>query len=213
MPHVAGAPSKIDAIVGTDDKGAPITVADRITTYGLGIGLYLEPAIANAGVAKSTVYGWLSVAGKARIRTGGNDSDPSLTAHEQKCIAFSDAVERTAAAWESSKLTVLEQAERGGAELVTITEKTDGDGNVIERTKRTEILGPDLPTIRWRLTRRFPDRYPAGRVELTGREGGPLELSVADRANALADALEAQQELERKAEAARKRAARKKPKR
>lgn len=200
---MTGRPTKIDAIVGHRDNPTggdpiPITVADRIVT-GIQIGMYMEPAIAQAGVAKGTVYGWLHNAGLARIRTLGNDDHPSLTDLERKSIAFSDAVDIANATWEASKLGALEQLERGGTINEIVTEKigvdADGEEHVIERTIRRETMLPDARVIMWRLTRRFPDRYHT-RMELTGPDGGPLALTIEDRAAALSDTLERHLELD-----------------
>lgn len=188
-----GQPSKIDAIVSHRDDGTPITVFDRIVS-ALRVGQYFEHATAQAGVSKETAYGWLRLAGRLKIEAKGQLVDvAAITAHEARCIEFSDAVAEAESSWEAGALATLERLARGGVKVTKTVTKRDGAGDgakVLEVTTTEEVLAPNAQVIEWRLTRRFPGRY-GQRVEITGADGGPLVMSVEDRTDALASQFEA----------------------
>jgi hypothetical protein len=195
---MAGRPSPIDAQAGTRDDGTPITVAEVITN-ALRTGSYFEQAAATAGVGKETGYGWLRTAGRLRIRARGkalSSLTPRPTAHERRCVAFSDSVAEAESSWEVTALAGLERLARGGITTTkTVTKRgpaaADGSpGPVLEVTTTVEQLAPSAQVLEWRLERRFPSRY-GRRVEVTGAEGGPIALSMEERAEALADTLTA----------------------
>lgn len=181
---MAGRPSPIDRVIGqreVDGQLINVTVADRIVA-AIRNGHYIESAAASAGVHKDTVYEWRKVAGRARIQ--GSLDTRTLTDHETRCIAFSDAVDEAEATYDLAAGEVLERVGRGGIPIVVTTVKTDAQGNVIESTTRTSASLPDARTIEWRLSKRFKDRY-GDRIEVTGADGGPVTLSMEERAGAL----------------------------
>lgn len=181
-------PSGIDRVLRHDRDGNPITVADHIA-QAIAAGNYFEQACQSAGVAKSTAYRWLSTGAKAAqaINKLGPDA-VTLTRNDRRCLEFWDAVTEAEARWEVSAVTQLEQLGRGGAQKVTITERVDPNGQLIEKTIRTETLPPDARVLMWRLERRFPDRY-GHRVEFVGS----VHETVEDREERL-DLLAAQVE-------------------
>lgn len=199
-----GRPSTIDAVVGyrdVDGERVEITIADRIVA-SLRAGLFLEPAIAGSGAGKETVYGWIREAGRLRKEYRGDFTTAQLTDHQRRCIEFSDAVDEADGLWEVDSNTLLERLGRGGIPQVTTTIKRgpaprgehgeqlfDEEGRelrgaILEETTKTAHTLPDAETLKWRLTRRHPDRY-AQRLELSGPGGGPLELSQEERARSL----------------------------
>lgn len=186
MPRSPGRPSKIDAVIGHDQAGQPITASDRII-QALRAGNYVETAAMSVGISKMSVYEWLKVGGQAAMKInapGGNLS--KLSQHERKCLAFSDAVREAEAAWEVDSNARLQQLAIGGVTTKTVTEKVDADGKLLERTVKTETHAPSAQVLEWRLTRRFPNRY-SQRVEVSGPGGEAVPVEV--RARSLADAL------------------------
>lgn len=160
-----GRPSKIDQVVGTrtadDGTTIDITAADRIL-LALRTGNYFEQACAAAGVHRETAYGWLRRGAQSVARAALTDvpvEELDLTSHDLRCVEFSDAVAQAEAQWEVQANTLLENAARGGGVEVTVTEKHDAAGNLVETTTRTTTLPPNVQVIEWRLTRRYPDRY------------------------------------------------------
>lgn len=188
----AGRPSPIDTIIGHHpDTGEPITVADRIVN-ALQVGTYFEHATAGAGIRKETAYEWLRVAGRLRLRARGapiTNLDPKPTGHELRCLAFSDAVDEAMGVLAIASMTLVERLARGGIPQVTVTEKVDAAGVLIERTTRTEHTLPSERALLWRLERRFPALY-GNRVEVTAHVDGVVVQSVEERADELAGALD-----------------------
>ncbi len=197
-----GRPSVIDAQIGTrPEDGAPITVADRILS-ALRAGAYFEHAAAQAGIPKETAYGWLRTAGRIKRDTRGKPTSEleGLTPHELRCCEFSDSVAEAESSWEVGALATLERLARGGLQIrKTVTKRgpaitLDADGTtvpgpILEQTETVETLAPNAQVLEWRLARRFPGRY-GQRVEVTGADGGPLAVSLEERADQLVGHLE-----------------------
>jgi len=183
-----GPPSKIDQIVGyrdipaTDNEPArrvPILAHERIV-QAMRAGNYLEPACSSAGIQKTVVYKALRNAADLHARAAAQGVDnvlevPGLERYDRTCVEFAAAVASAEAEWEVHANTQLERIGLGGQTIVTITEKHDAQGNLIERSTRTEEQAPNPQVLEWRLTRRFPARYTT-KLELAGG----LELSVSD---------------------------------
>jgi hypothetical protein len=181
-----GRPSKIHDVVNVRDDGTRVTVADRIVA-ALRAGNYLEPSAQAVGVAKTTVYEWIKLGGAAQRRiTNDGVNRSALSQHERRCLDFADAVADAQAEWEVDANARLQRLAVGDHTVVTVTEKVNADGELLERTTKTERLAPSAQVLEWRLTRRFPDRY-SQRVEVSGPEGAAIPVEV--RARNLADAL------------------------
>jgi hypothetical protein len=74
-------------------------------------------------------------------------------------------------------LTVTSALARGGLEVVHTTEKQTPQGQTLERVERRSRTLPDAHAATWLLSHRYPADF-AGRVEVTGPNGGPLEVEV-----------------------------------
>jgi hypothetical protein len=194
-------PTRIHDVVARTENGDPITVGDRIIG-ALRAGNYVETAAAFAGVHKDTIYHWLREGARAIARTEGalakGEDPPELTENERAWVEFSDAVAQAQAAAEVDDVARLASLARGGLTVETITEKRavndQGEEVVTERTIRTEETLPDAATLRWRLERRHPDRWGRQHVEVSGIDGAPIELSIAEKRDALAARLSARRE-------------------
>lgn len=194
---MAGRPALLTAIIGRNtETGDDITVHDRIVN-ALRAGSYFEQATAFAGVHKDTGYGWLAIAGRIRIRTGGDPNPAELTAHERDCLRFSDAVAEADAQWEVQTLLTLERLGRGGIPQVKTVVKRgpspqpDVEGPILEVTTTTEHTLPNVQVLLWRLERRIPKRYRRPTDEDADRGDTPDGLTIEDRQVALLDGLDA----------------------
>lgn len=192
-----GRPSLIDATIDYRPDGTPITVQDRICA-ALRAGSYRGEAFRSAGLNRDTGYGYLQTAARVKLRARGGPIEalrPKPSAHELRCLAFSDAVEEADASWEIGALATLERLARGGIpQIKTVTKRgpdqADGSpGPILEKTVTEESTLPSAQVLEWRLERKFPDRY-GRRVEITGAEGGPVALSIEERAADLAQVLD-----------------------
>lgn len=186
--------SVIDRVVRHDPDGTPVTVFDHIVN-ALRNGAYFEQACSSAGIHKDTAYGWRKLAANLRAQNGGQPPTRGTTANEKRYLAFSVAVEEAEAAWEVDAIDLLGQLQRGGlTQVKTVVKRgpppADGQaGPVLESVTTTERLAPNAHVLLWRLERRFPKRY-GRRVEVTGEDGGPIELTLEERADTLATSLE-----------------------
>lgn len=190
-----GRPSKLDATARVKD-GKAQTVADRIVEL-MATGAYVERAAAEVGIHKDTLYEWLRVANQARI---GQAMGRSLSPHERRCLAFSDAVEQAEASYELAALGALERIGRGGyvRRVSTVVERTEvlnvpqPDGSVLTtevvvertRTTREEPAPGNVAALVWKLRHRFPERYSEKLVVEQVQAGDP---DPAAKARAVAD--------------------------
>jgi transposase-like protein len=185
-----GRPSALERTVGQRPDGTPITVYDRVEET-LRIGGYIEDAAARCGIAASTFYKWRREGERLQQAIeAGVTSQTKLTATEKDCLRFAETVAKAQAEGELLLLGQLERLARGGIEQTTTTVKVDGDGNEIERTTKTSHTLPNVAAITWRLEKAHPHKWGRHRVEITGADGGPIQVSE-DRAETLADRLEA----------------------
>lgn len=192
-PPAGGRRPYIDLVLERRADGTEVTVADRIIA-AVRAGNYLETAAALAGVRTSTIRDWL-YNGNATLRALANGTSPhELPSHQLRYAEFADAITRAEAEAEAEDVARLQVLARGQAVATkeVIVEKRDRDGNLVEATtrKETETLAPDSAALRWRLERRHPRRWQGSqRVELTGEDGGPVELTVAEKREHVLEAL------------------------
>lgn len=204
-PPAGGRRSYLDQPVETRPDGTVITVADRVIA-AVRAGNYLETAAALAGVRPNTIRGWLYT-GNATLRAlASGTPHHDLPSQDLRYAEFADALTRAEAEAEAEDVARLQVLARGQAtsrKEVTV-EKRDRDGNLLETTSRTEVetLPPDSTALRWRLATRHPTRWQGTqRVELTGEDGGPVELTVAEKREHVLDVL-SRVAVEREADAA-----------
>lgn len=162
---------------GRPTHGRPGTltqeVHDTIVTF-VRAGNYIDAASALAGRPSRTVYDWLRIG--ARLEETGTQP---ATDYEQKCLAFSHAVRKAQAEAEAEDVLAIGQIASGGTTTSSKTvEVKDANGRTIETRTTTDVAGPSLAALQWRLERRFPDRWGRQRVEVTGADGGPVEVAV-----------------------------------
>lgn len=181
-----GRPSKLDQVhtrrTRSDGTTVDITNADRIIEL-IGAGAYVERACKTVDIAKGTFYGWLQVAGHARAKLAANPN-ARLSAHERRCVEFSDAVDRAEAEYEMGALLQLERL-AAGLPVEKVTERyeviVDANGQQVERLVERKVVrernAPDARVIMWKLTRRFPERY---QLQPNAGAAEPGELIEAD---------------------------------
>lgn len=167
-----GRPTKIDQVIDhrevMDDQGVvtgtqPVTVADRIVEHLLR-GSYLETAAAAAGVARETLNAWLRGAAEAGAALHRGDR---ITAAQRRLMEFSHAIDQA-------------QAEAEQADLSRLDLLADGKDPAVA-----------LRAVQWRMERRRPKRWgPRAALELTGPDGGAIQVDTADARTMIARELE-----------------------
>lgn len=164
-----------------------VTMIEHLAT-DLGVGMPVHRAAKRAGITSETFYQWEKAAGRARTRLANGVEHDDLTDYDRLCIEFSDRVNAAELAWEARQNAELERLGRGGIPTLTVREKVDGQGNVIERTETRSTTLPDAQVLLSRLRLRFPKDY-SDRLVIAGEgEGGAIPVEV--RAAALASAAE-----------------------
>lgn len=179
-------PKRSDNPAGRPSKLTPelITKAEKL----LRAGNYTSTVAALLGVDESTFYDW-----RKRGRKDLDDGVQSL--HAQ----FYGKVQAAEAKAEEGTLKVILNAARGGLkvkkttvkrqELVRRTidpdwgpgadaypEDVQADDTLLkeETTTTTEETLPNVQAAMWFLERKYPDRWGRRRLEITGKDGGPV---------------------------------------
>jgi len=188
----AGRPSKLNKTHHLDERGRPVTVADTILTL-IRRGEFIETSCAVAGINKVTLHGWLQVSRDARDKAAKR---LPLTRHELDCLEFSNAI---ALAEAESEILVGDRIMAAGMEpartVTTVTKKVpvkgpDGDVSWEEQTEVREVIAPpNLTALIWRAEHRFQSRWGRHAVEVTGADGGPIEVSLAERKQGVLEGL------------------------
>jgi len=132
-------------------------------------GAYVETAVKFAGITKDTFYRWLDRAAVERERVNGGENGRRVRARELPFVEFSDAVLKAAASSELDDLVIINNARVA-----------------------------DWHAAAWKLERKYPKRWGRKeRMEVTGAEGGPLEISLVELAQkaAMSARVEAQKAL------------------
>lgn len=194
-----GRPSELRRVVreipASDDGKRParqLTVHDVIVEE-VDRGNYVEMACGMAGVTKRAVYTWLQHG--ARIAKARHDPKPSidldqLTDHDVACEAFVHAVDAAESRAFARNLRAVEALCEGGRQI-TKTKRTVRGGRVVAEETTTETTLPDAATVRWRAERRWPNLLGRmGRIEISGVDGGPIEIDDTTRTEGLLADLE-----------------------
>lgn len=181
-------PRRINDVIDYAKDGKPITVIERACET-LSFAGTLDDAAARCGTTTALLRRWVEV-GQGAIADvlGGRRRHRDLSRDERECAEFAA---HTASAEAEGRMRLVARAQQranGGETFTTIRERVTGEGanaKVIERTTTTEVAEPSDSMIQFLLSRRWPKTWGgAQRLELTGADGGPVEIetnSPADR--------------------------------
>lgn len=124
-------------------------IQNKIVT-AIRAGNYIETAAAYAGISKSTLYDWLRRGEREKQRVEKNPRY-RIRKSEKPYVEFSDAVEKALAEAEIRDVAIIAKAAEEHWQAAA-----------------------------WRLERKFPERWGRkDRHEITGRDGGPIEVEAA----------------------------------
>lgn len=157
----------------------PVRVIDRVVET-LQANAFLHDAAARSGIAVETLRQWRRKGVEAStLILAGKKRRSDFDTHTKRCIELAAAMERAEADARLLLLGALTQMARGGLEQTRVVEKVDAEsGNVLERTEEVRKLLPDPRSITWLLSHRYPGDF-APRIEITGPEGGPVQVESA----------------------------------
>lgn len=183
---------------GADEHGNPIaeTVRERILRHTRR-GLPPEIAAQSARISTRTFTLWLQ-AGRSAISE--IDTDPQVELSDEQRIAaeFATDIDASLGSW-LAEANVMLEAETRRQRIVSTKEvhAVDANGRVVldangvpvvaERTVTTKEVPGELGRLAWRMGKVSPV-YGRERIELTGADGGPVEVDIGERlATVLAD--------------------------
>lgn len=168
--------------MGRSTKLNPDT--QEIIIEAISSGNYQETAAALAGIEERTFYNWMKRGENEAKRL---EQNPRLRPQQSEKIylQFFQAVKKALASSEARDIAVVDQAAQGGVLVAkkTVTKRTESkNGAVTETTIEEEsYLPPQWQAAAWRLERKFPDKFgkkDKSHVELTGRDGGPIQIDA-----------------------------------
>lgn len=156
----------------------------------LSAGNYMDTSCAYAGISTSTFSNWRrrGEAEERRLKKARTRTDPKPS--EQPYLAFLAAIKKAEIQAEFRNVALINQAAKGGEEVKSKTTTTrtpvkengrvlrDEDGNIVytERTTTESTkAAPQWQASAWWLERTRPDKFGRQRLELTGKDGGPME--------------------------------------
>jgi hypothetical protein len=192
--------------VGSD--GRETTILDR-AVQTVKVGGYAKEAASRCGVHEAEFHRWLREGARlASDLLSGRTMNADLSKEERDLVRFHHAMVEAEAEGMVTLLSIAHRLSVGGVEVVeeTVTQSPaieplfDQDGRIVRtgreahvETKRTtKHTLPDSAMIRWRLERRYPAEYGRPqRVEVSGPDGGPIELADASPIDALLARLDA----------------------
>lgn len=191
MPRKKGRPTKLRQRVPAPTKEDPdrrLTVGELVwelmETHGTRATLCAE----QAGVDRATIRSWLKHGEDALVK---HDKGHLLTPDDQLHLDFLIGTRAAHAAWIHTKKKLHSDIADGGLTITEVIQEVDPtqevtrpDGSkspkVLKTRTKTQRLLPDPVALRWELERLAVDdegaRIFAPRVEVTGADGGPIEL-------------------------------------
>lgn len=206
-PSKLGSRITIPAVYGPDnallEPERQTTVGERICELMAATGTRATLCAEAVNCDRKSIATWLSAGSRAEQKQSRGHL---LTPPEQRYLDFLLATRASHARWIHDKLALHDQVASGGLVLGKIIEKVDptrldesGRPLVLERRVEQARTLPDAAALRWELERlalgEDGERIFAPRLEVTGADGGPIEVESQDeRADRMAAELTAYQQ-------------------
>jgi hypothetical protein len=168
----------IDRRENNDGTVTEVTVLDRIEE-AMRSGGFLHDAAARVGITVETLRDWRRQGVRAHLDIlNGRKSRSEFKPRELDYLDMALRMEKAETDARLFLLGTAQQLARGGIPQVERTVRTvparNGKPETVETIEKTTATLPDAGTIRWLLSHRWPNDF-AGRVEITGPEGGPIQ--------------------------------------
>lgn len=180
---------------GIDEHGNPLpeTVRERIMRHTRR-GLPPEVAAQSAGIGTRAFTLWIQ-AGRAALNEIDVDPQADLTDEQRISAEFCTDIDATLGSWLAEANLILEGETRRQRVVTTKeTHAVDANGRVrtepdetgrlvpvvAERVVTTKELPGETGRLAWRMGKVSPV-YGRERIELTGADGGPVEVDIGER--------------------------------
>lgn len=147
-------------------------------------GAFVEEAAAAVGVRKDVLYDAQRTGARVEMALSAGARRADFTPKELACAEFSCAIGTAYAQATVEDVESTERLARGGLLLKSVTKRTEvtAEGQPrVTTTEKTVHTPPDGAMLRWRLGKRNESTWGRERLELTGAEGGPIELTVSEK--------------------------------
>jgi hypothetical protein len=173
------------------------------------IGLTKALACARAGISKTVLFYWLEQGEKDRQEgkiPWPIDPDtkrwlPRTNMKFSKHLDLLNSMEKAESERLAEALMLIRQAARGGAVVERTTTTTTGADGTPQTRVREKVAEPDWKASAWLAERTRRQDYGVTRQEVTGADGGPVQVTTfAELVRKAADE-EAKEEAEKKKEA------------
>lgn len=155
----------------------------------------IKTACEHAGIARRTYHQWMAD-GDQQIADIATQLGVEPTAVGLEDVDFDEyprahfalATRKARADYLITRLARITQAGAGVPEKVTktVTKRTK-DGEQVTETTVTERVVRHWQADAWTIERQFPEYRTNSRVEVTGADGGPVEVSVDAKAQSVID--------------------------
>lgn len=187
-----GRPPSLTRVLRLDDDGNPVRIMDAIVD-AVRAGAFVEEAAASVGVGKHVLYDAQRTGARVEQALTAGARRADFTTKELACAEFSRAVGMAYAAATVEDVQSTDRLARGGLLLKSVTTRTEqtaeGQPRTVTTVKQTHTP-PDGAMLRWRLGKRNESTWGRERLELTGAEGGPIELTVSEKRARVLEGLE-----------------------
>lgn len=182
-------PVDLFAIIDYDANGNPVSIMDRVEE-AMRRGAFTQDIAARVGWPVATVRGWLRTGAEAVASVAqGNARTHELTPHQRQCAELHMRATRAEADARLMMLAIVQRQASGGHKRTETTTRVV-NGRAVEITTRTIEAAPDARAATWMLEHRWAEDYGRRHVEVTGADGGPIEVDLKPARERLADLIE-----------------------
>lgn len=138
-------------------------------------GNYPTTAAVSQGIPDSTWQSWMAKGREARALS---ESGGKLTKTDE---LYRDLLGEVEAAWHDAEVKIVDVVQRlaTGEVVSSVTEVFDDDDPERVKARTIHFVPPHPTTSRWMLEKMAPDRWGRNRIEVTGQDGGPIDVEVA----------------------------------
>lgn len=155
-----------------------MTVID-VVQETMRLGGFLHDAAARVGVAVETLRTWRTMGNRCLAEiTQGKRRRSEMNRHERNCATLAAKMDLAEAEARTSLMALVNKVAHGEYKRKETTTETDAAGAVIKNVTREIDVGPDSHMISWWLQHRWPADFNRSRLEITGADGGAVQVDA-----------------------------------